>query len=244
LENPCKIDLFGQCGDLTSITQIGVQQPAIVIGDAPVWDRTYKLNIAGQKLSLNDIEHHRLREPSVAGFNATTVELHAAIVCASVSCPNIRNEAYVVNKLYDQLANNTAEFLANREKGAKLENGNKLRLSKIFDWFKKDFTANSSLAYFIKKKHTNNEKSKEIFKFLNDSNNFDAVNRGDVNYFVYNWNLNGNTHKVCDTDRLCISYLYFIICGVVILVVVVIVAAILARNKRIDYELVGSTNSS
>ncbi len=43
--------------------------------------------------------------------------LHACIVCASVSCPNVRREAYRVDRLAQQMDDQVGDFLSNPKKG-------------------------------------------------------------------------------------------------------------------------------
>jgi len=95
-----------------------------------VWkQKVGKIN--GQQVTLNYLEHEILRKMKEP-------RIHFAIVCASVSCPDIRNEAYRAEKLEQQLADQTKKFLNNQHKGAILS-GNILKISKIFDWFEDDF---------------------------------------------------------------------------------------------------------
>lgn len=46
--------------------------------------------------------------------------LHACIVCASISCPNVRREAYTVDKIDQQMTDQMTSFLANPKKGTML----------------------------------------------------------------------------------------------------------------------------
>ena len=87
--------------------------------------------IGGRTVSLDQIEHRILRplgEPRI----------HMAIVCASVSCPDLRPEPYRAARLDDQLDQQTRAFLANPGKGLRLK-GSVARVSRIFDWFEEDF---------------------------------------------------------------------------------------------------------
>lgn len=84
-----------------------------------------------KKLSLNHIEHKILRPMG-------DPRIHAAIVCASLGCPILRNEAYVGAKLDAQLDDNCRKWLADEKRGLKVE-GNVAKASKIFDWFGDDF---------------------------------------------------------------------------------------------------------
>lgn len=87
--------------------------------------------IAGSKrVSLEDIEHKILRKMNEP-------RIHFAIVCASIGCPRLLNEAYVANRLEQQLATNTQDFFSRRQ-NLKVT-GNTLRLSEIINWFGSDF---------------------------------------------------------------------------------------------------------
>lgn len=105
----------------------------------PVWYHNVG-KIDGEAVSLDDIEHEILRpmgEPRI----------HMAIVCASVSCPDLRREAFRADILDRQLEEQTRQFLGNEQKGVK-NAGRTWHVSKIFDWFDKDFEP-AGVAAFI-----------------------------------------------------------------------------------------------
>ena len=94
-------------------------------------------------MSLDELEHDILRklgEPRI----------HFAIVCASVSCPDLRREPYTAALLEVQLEEQVRGFLANEAKGLRLE-GRQARVSKIFDWFAEDFSGVGGVAAFIRR---------------------------------------------------------------------------------------------
>lgn len=93
--------------------------------------KKYKWMIAGKAYTLDGIEHEILRPMGDA-------RIHFAINCAAVSCPDLRNEAYRPEKLEAQLEDQIKLGFQNEEKGLKPD-GNTLYLSKVMDWFKKDF---------------------------------------------------------------------------------------------------------
>ncbi len=98
--------------------------------------------IAGKVRTLNEIEHEILRklgEPRI----------HVAIVCASVSCPDLRKEAYTVKEMDAQLDDQLRLFLANAEKGLRVEGSKQVRLSSIFKWFKEDFDSKGGVLAFL-----------------------------------------------------------------------------------------------
>ena len=129
----------------------------------PVWKREAgKIN--GRAVTLDEIEHKILRpmgEPRV----------HFAIVCASMSCPDLRTEAYRAETLDQQLSDQAQTFLSNTTKGAALKNG-KLYLSEIFDWFEEDFSKVGGIYAFI------------------DNYNPALENFEDFEIIPYNWELN------------------------------------------------------
>ena len=114
--------------------------------------------------NLNDIEHQILRKMDEP-------RIHFAIVCASVSCPKLQNNAFTASNLDAQLTAVTKEFLNDESKNKFSEN--RIELSKIFKWFKKDFEQNGSL-----------------IDFLNTYSDFEISNNAKKNYTNYNWNLN------------------------------------------------------
>ncbi|WP_223032778.1 DUF547 domain-containing protein [Hanstruepera marina] len=118
----------------------------------------------GEQLSLNQIEHDILRKMDEP-------RIHFAIVCASQSCPKLSNEAYIADKLEQQLTDATKDFLNDKAKN-KITN-NDLELSKIFKWFAKDFKQNGSL-----------------IDFLNQYAEVNISEDAKIKYRDYNWDLN------------------------------------------------------
>lgn len=90
--------------------------------------------------NLDEIEHQILRKMDEP-------RIHFAIVCASISCPKLLNEAYTSENLEQQLTNATQDFLSDTNKNSISKD--KLELSKIFKWFNSDFTKNGSLIDFL-----------------------------------------------------------------------------------------------
>jgi hypothetical protein len=109
--------------DLTSIKDLGtfVQSP---------WKKRFFI-LLGDKRDLDWIEHDQLR----ALYKDPRV--HAALNCASVGCPALRNEAFTALKLEAQLDDGLARFLGDRSRN-RVRDG-RLEVSAIFKWFKEDF---------------------------------------------------------------------------------------------------------
>ncbi|WP_220347622.1 DUF547 domain-containing protein [Thalassotalea euphylliae] len=126
--------------------------------------------VAGQALSLNQIEHGILRsiwqEPRV----------HYVINCASRGCPNLPLQVITANELEQQL-NTAAKAFVNHPRAVNLV-GSQLTLSSIYNWFGVDFGEdhNALLAHLIR--YAEPELASALTKF-----------NGDINY-QYNWQLN------------------------------------------------------
>lgn len=107
---------------------------------SPVWKKPAgKIN--GESITLDFIEHQILRKMGEPG-------IHFAIVCASMSCPDLRPEAYNPEDLMQQL-NDQIQLFLNNPKGLKIDN-NTLYISKIFDWFSADFKPYGGVLPFLR----------------------------------------------------------------------------------------------
>ncbi|MEH0157797.1 DUF547 domain-containing protein [Limibacter armeniacum] len=129
-----------------------------------VWDIKF-IKIEGEEYDLNNIEHGILRK------KFEEPRIHFAIVCASVSCPNLRNEAYTADKLEEQLQQQAVAFINDPSKNQ--ISASSVKISKIFTWFKGDFTKNGSLA-----------------DFLNKYSKVKIEPKARIDYLDYNWDLN------------------------------------------------------
>lgn len=136
-----------------------------------VWKKDVGV-VAGKTRTLNEIEHEILRKMGEP-------RIHVAIVCASVSCPDLRPEAYTVDRLHEQLNDQMKGFLANEQKGLQVdESKQRVYLSPIFKWFADDFEEKGGVRPFLA-----SYAPKQFAGFLLNT-------RFRVSYLDYNWNLN------------------------------------------------------
>ncbi|MGL1937380.1 MAG: DUF547 domain-containing protein [Fibrobacterales bacterium] len=133
------------------------------------WSKEFITLFKGfNNFSLDDIEHKMIRKE----FDEPRI--HFAVVCASIGCPPLRDEAFTAQNLTQQLQSQAETFLNDTSKN--YVKGNKLYLSKIFDWYGGDFNKqHGSYLSFIQKK-------------LNTKNS-------DIEWLEYDWNLNSSTCK-------------------------------------------------
>jgi hypothetical protein len=94
-----------------------------------------KHKVAGEEITLNSLEIKRLL------FPYKDARLHFALACAAKSCPPLASFAYTPVTLDKQLTERATAAL-NNPGWLKINNAEKkVELSKIFEWYKKDFTA-------------------------------------------------------------------------------------------------------
>ncbi len=126
----------------------------------------YQLGV--QKLSLDGIEHDLLRR------QFSEPRIHFALVCASISCPQLRNEAYRPETISHQLDDAAQQFINDPEKNRYDGADNILYCSKIFQWYEKDFLSErrSIVEYFQ--------------KYSQQQISADAA----IEYLPYDWRLN------------------------------------------------------
>jgi hypothetical protein len=89
----------------------------------------------GQPSYLDQIEHEILRRDGAYD----DPRVHVAVVCASIGCPMLRNEAFVAERLEAQLEDAMRRFLSDRTRNRYNREAKRLEVSKIFDWYGKDF---------------------------------------------------------------------------------------------------------
>lgn len=160
--NAFTIKLIIKYYPIKSIKDIGskIQIPFV---NTP-WDVKF-ISIGKEKMDLNYIEHGQLRK------KFEDPRMHFALVCASKSCPALINEAYDAARLEQQLDNQGKAFLKDLSRN-KISADNP-QLSKIFDWYKTDFTKKGSLIDFL--------------------NNYAPVKinaNAKITYLDYDWSLN------------------------------------------------------
>ena len=135
------------------------------------WDEKL-LQVEGEPISLNDIEHRILRpiwrDP----------RLHYAISCASLGCPNLEQVAFTPENTATLLDSGARAFV-NHPRGVRFADDDELVLSTIYDWFDEDFGGNEAGVLAHIKQFANPELRKQLDAF-----------DGDIEY-EYDWRLNG-----------------------------------------------------
>lgn len=123
-----------------------------------------RVMIRDDDYSLGEIEHDILRKMDEP-------RIHFAINCASFSCPKLLNEAFTASELELQLENVTSNFINDTTKNK--ITANSVELSKIFKWYKGDFSEYNSL-----------------IDYVNKYSDIKILANPEINYLTYDWRLN------------------------------------------------------
>jgi len=99
----------------------------------------------GKTISLNELENDIIRKQ----FNDPRI--HAALVCAAVSCPPIIDRAYRGDDLDQVLTANMKRWINDPKRNEIDPAAKTLKLSKLFDWYNPDFGGPGKVAEFVQK---------------------------------------------------------------------------------------------
>lgn len=117
--------ILTQYPDLKSIKDLGsfIQSP---------WKKPF-VSLLGQTRSLDDIEHGLIR----GSGRYRDPRIHFAVNCASIGCPALRPEAFLPERLNEQLEDQARRFLSDRTRNRIKDDA--LEVSPIFKWYREDF---------------------------------------------------------------------------------------------------------
>ena len=149
------------------------------------WNKT-KHKVAGQMLSLDNIEHDNLRKI----FHEERI--HVAIVCASISCPELWNQPFTADSLDQQLILRSQSFATDNIRNMIDFEREELKLSKILKWYGKDFENKYSDGSIFPYLHG---KKRAIANFIyqhlpKEQQARFTKSKFKVGYLSYNWGLN------------------------------------------------------
>ncbi len=132
------------------------------------WDKKL-VKVAGQSVSLNDIEHRILRpiwqDPRI----------HFVVNCASLGCPNLQPTAFTGENVESLLEASKAQFLAH-PRALRLDEDT-LILSSLFKWYSVDF----------------GEDTQGVLEYLKSSPTSispESIDRAGKMQYEYDWRLN------------------------------------------------------
>ncbi len=170
--NAYTIELINKHKERESIRNINMFL-GVVKGKGP-WKEEI-VRAAGRTLTLDEVEHKIIR------VEFKEPRIHMALVCAAMSCPPLRPEAFEGAGLDRQLQDQTRVFLRERQTENRLDLGNSvIYLSPIFDWFREDFgKTDANILKFVA----------PYFDGAGEKNAF-ADSRLRIEFTDYDWSLN------------------------------------------------------
>jgi len=125
LYNVLTVELIVENYPVKSIRKI--KSGAFSIGP---WDREVS-EVEGESLTLNNIEHDILRKKFPSPL------IHYMVNCASVGCPNLKDGVWRAETMDVEREQAARDFI-NSSRGVSID-GNDLKVSSIYKWFKQDF---------------------------------------------------------------------------------------------------------
>lgn len=124
--------------------------------------------IAGKEMTLNQLEIGIL----IRKYNDPRI--HFALACAAKGCPPLADFAFKPSILDAQLDKRSRKALNDSYFIRVYPEKKRVEISKIFDWYKKDFSANGQ----------------EPLKFINKYRNSKIPGSYEVAFYEYDWSLN------------------------------------------------------
>ncbi len=141
-----------------------------LISDGP-WGKKI-IEIEGEPVSLNDIEHRILRpiwrDPRI----------HYAVNCASIGCPNLQRVAYTAGNT-EHLLNSSARAYINHPRGVRVNDG-VITASKIYSWFIGDFEKDGGVIAHLQ-------------RYADPDLQASLASIERIKKYEYDWRLNGHT---------------------------------------------------
>jgi hypothetical protein len=136
--------------------------------------------IAGVELSLDDIEHGKIRR-----FGDPRI--HGALVCGSASCPTLRSEPFTGAAL-DQQLEDQMRFFISHGGGSVNRADNTVWLSSVFKWYGRDFTSPHTMPN-IAPPTTDRLRDTVAYWFSSDDAEYIWEKTPDVVFMPYDWGL-------------------------------------------------------
>ncbi|GAB4440138.1 MAG: DUF547 domain-containing protein [Cyanobacteria bacterium J069] len=149
-----------------------------------VWN-FQKHRLKGESVTLDKIEHEILRK------EFQEPRIHAALVCAAISCPPLRQEPYIGERLNQQLDDQSQKWLSSAH-GLQIDREqNQVLISAIFDWFGDDWKPQ----YANETQFTGSPKDRAALNFISnyvspEDKAYLSAGNYKLGYLNYDWSLN------------------------------------------------------
>ncbi|MEQ8746544.1 DUF547 domain-containing protein [Pyruvatibacter sp.] len=176
LYNAVTVEVILDHYPVASIRDIGISPGLFSTGP---WGKKL-VTVEGEDLSLDNIEHDILRkvwdEPRV----------HYAVNCASYGCPNLALKPFT-GKTLEAMLEAAAVGYVNHPRGVSFD-GDRLTISKIYDWYGKDFGSSNAQLLESIAQHAKPALAKKL-----------RAHTGRIRY-AYDWSLNDTANAPEGSD--------------------------------------------
>lgn len=196
--------------DLATAAFTEIEINKIKVDGGNIWDGNSKVDLAGQMVNQDNIEHDLIRGQASGDLESLKVSkldprIHAAVNCAAISCPRVREVAYRPENVEKLLDENMKEYMSSNEQFSKVSDS-KLKANQITLWYYSDFDsygkdvlkkggAGDYLATFIEPSAKDAEwKIKYLKANFNDRGKVSLKVSSDFD-FHYNWQVNDLRNK-------------------------------------------------
>ena len=154
------------------------------------------VRVAGQRMTLNQLEHGVLRRQNTVDGAAVPrgaralrpgrldARIHAGLNCAAVSCPPLVREAFTATRVSGQLDRAWRAFLSS-PRAARVR-GDRVVLSSIFDWFADDFERGGTALGDVVLAGRSDATLRRALRGKSAA----ALRRADTVAFAYDWTVN------------------------------------------------------
>jgi hypothetical protein len=116
--------------------------------DVPGFFTDAKERVAGEELTLNELEEKKLRRLDAHGISKDP-RVHFVVNCASLDCPPLANFAYTAANIDKALDARTRAYLT-KPNEVKLDD-HRIVVVQIFEWYATDFAGEGGVRRFIAK---------------------------------------------------------------------------------------------
>ncbi len=142
--------------------------------DIPGFFDTLSITVAGKRMTLNALENEQIRPLG-------DPRIHAALVCAAMSCPPLRGEPYTAKRLDEQLNDQCRRWINDPNRNGIDEQG--LDVSMIMQWYGDDFSVEpyGGVVGFVRKFADPASPTARLLSRENDP---------PVHFLEYDWRLN------------------------------------------------------
>lgn len=184
-------------------TELRINDIKVPGGD--IWSGSYKTNLGGKMVNLNNIEHNLIRRDENSALKPWMVSkldprIHAAVNCAAISCPPVRTAAFTQANVDRMLDENMQLWLSSSVQFKKVDSG-KMRANSIVWWYYDDFDdyalevlkskgGGHYLSKFIKSGAKDSAwKKKHLMENFSDRSQI-SLKLSSAFSFYYNWKIN------------------------------------------------------